>query len=68
MRFSTALLAQGLLASAATAINIIDIKANKFFDTVTGKQFFLKGKLAREGGSSPPASTSWPLSRFSELN
>lgn len=50
MRFSTASVAQGLLACAAVvnAIPTITAVGNKLFDS-TGKQFFVKGMYSAIG-------------------
>ncbi|ORY01167.1 hypothetical protein K493DRAFT_278264, partial [Basidiobolus meristosporus CBS 931.73] len=43
-----------LLASTASALNPLVIKGNKFFDAVTGDQFFIKGVAYQPSGQTGP--------------
>ncbi|CUS14719.1 unnamed protein product [Tuber aestivum] len=52
MRFTVAALgALGFLGSVATAINTIELKGRHFVDSVTGKEFFIKGVDYQPGGA-----------------
>jgi len=52
MRFTVAALgALGFLGGVATAINTIDLKGRHFIDSVTKKEFFIKGVDYQPGGA-----------------